>query len=186
MKKIKVIALLVIPFIAQHVMAQENTKSKGSYFNITEFGYHMGAQSFKFSQEGDRIDIFAQALSLRTINGIFLTDKFSVGVGLGLEGFKTPDAEFFYKSAFQVFADARYYFKNEKNTPFAYADFGHSIQLNNNFMNGINMGAGVGYKFSLKGKTALQTSLGYSQQNNKRQLDGERYPTGTLRVGFLF
>jgi hypothetical protein len=186
MKKIKVITLLLISFVAQRVMAQENAKSKGSYFNITEFGYHMGAQRFEINAQGDTFDTFAQALSLRTINGIFLTDKFSVGVGLGLEGYKTPRTGFFQESAFQVFGDARYYLKNEKNTPFAYADFGHSIRLNDNFLKGINMGAGVGYKFSLKGKTALQTSLGYSQQNSSRGFHDERYPTGTLKIGFLF
>ncbi|WP_285056648.1 hypothetical protein [Pedobacter ginsengisoli] len=146
----------------------------------------MGAQRFEVNPAGDTFDSFAQALSLRTINGFFLTEKFSLGLGVGIEGYKTPDANFFYDSSFQVFADARYYWKNEKNTPFAYADFGHSIQINNNFLNGINMGAGVGYKFSLGGKTAFQTSLGYSQQNSKMGLHKERYPMGTLRAGFLF
>lgn len=186
MKAIKSITLLLITFIGQHVMAQENVKSKGNYFNITEFGYHMGAQRHEINPQGDTFDNFAQALSLRTINGIFLTEKFSVGVGVGLEGYKTPGTGFFQESSFQVFGDARYYLKNEKNTPFAYADFGHSIQINDNFLKGINMGAGVGYKFSLRGKTAFQTSLGYSQQNSKRGSYNERYPTGTLKIGFLF
>ncbi|HMI04492.1 MAG TPA: hypothetical protein VK541_18525 [Pedobacter sp.] len=183
MKTLKVITLLLITFITQRVMAQENARSKGSYFNITEFGYHMGTQRWKYSPQGGN---FAQVLSLRTINGIFLTEKFSVGVGLALEGYKIPNAGFFHESAFQIFGDARYYLKNEKNTPFAYADFGHSIQINDNFLKGINMGAGVGYKFSLGGKTAFQTSLGYSQQNNKARFYNERYPTGTLKFGFLF
>jgi len=186
MKTIKSIALLLILLITQHVVAQENAKSKGSYFNITEFGYHMGAQRYEINAQGDTFDNFAQALSFRTINGIFLTEKFSVGVGLGLEGYKIPYSSFFHKTALQVFGDARYYLKNEKNTPFAYADFGHSIRINDNFLKGINMGAGVGYKFSLRGKTALQTSLGYSQQNSKTGEANERYPTGTFKVGFLF
>jgi hypothetical protein len=102
MKTIKSITLLLITFITQHVTAQENVKSKGSYFNITEFGYHMGAQRVEINKQGDTFDNFAQALSLRTINGIFLTEKFSVGVGVGVEGYRIPYGSFFYNSAFQV------------------------------------------------------------------------------------
>lgn len=121
------------------VKAQTITKQEKGYFNLTEIGYTIGNHTYEIQVNPTKYDggtSGAYALSLRNINGVFLTNKISVGVGVGLENYTDNDSYSTNNNLFHLFLDARYYFKNQSNTLFAYGDVGTGLKIDDNFRKG--------------------------------------------------
>ena len=171
------------------INAQEITKQEKGYFNLTEVGYFSGNQLLKLKNGlgASVLPYDAYGLSLRTINGVFVNNHLSLGVGLGIDNYSLVKTNFNFDNTFLLFADVRYYLKNVKNTFFAYTDFGSSLAVNNYFEQGLMFGAGAGYKFMIAKRTALNASLGYNEQYvNLNKNEANRYATVAFKVGFLF
>lgn len=166
--------------------AQEVTKQEKGYFNLTEIGYYFSQNSFK--SNGSDMKNGAYALSIRNINGIFLQNNISLGVGVGLDGYTYNISNSSYDNTFLVFADVRFYFKNETRTPFIYADLGNSVSISDNIEKGLFYAAGAGYKFLINNKIAMNGSLGYSHQNINKNSPSLKvnYSSFSIRVGLLF
>src|SRR5690554_4151267 len=116
------IVLIFILLLTQALYSQEFDSYKNErFFNITKFSYitvqevvfdGFGTGENNFSSEDSR------AYSLQTIGGYFLNPNFSVGVGIGLDGYHNPDF-----NTLPLFIDLRGYFVNNKNSAFAFLGF---------------------------------------------------------------
>jgi hypothetical protein len=162
-------ALLTVSILS----AQEDR----GFFNITRFGAQsvfdleqdtftpgVGNRSTEISTSGTAV------YSLNTITGYFLTDFFSAGLGLGLDGFQSPNL-----NTLPVYLDLRYYTSEEDSTYFGYFDIGSNVDLgfeNSNFQKGGLINLGFGYQFPL-GKTLLQADVFYSKRTLKSGPDSD-------------
>ncbi|SFA54887.1 Outer membrane protein beta-barrel domain-containing protein [Pedobacter suwonensis] len=190
MKK-KLILLGLAICTAGIVKAQTITKQEKGYFNLTEVGYTGGNHTYEQQVNPSKYEgrtSGAYAFSLRNINGVFLTNKISVGLGLGLENYTDDDSYFTNNNLFQLFLDARYYFKNQNNTFFAYGDAGTGLKIADDFRKGQMFNLGLGYKFKVAPKAGMTGSLGYSDQTIKSDpsITKNRYYGFAVKVGLLF
>ncbi len=166
---------------AQNVVKPSKTKQEKGYFNILEVGYFVGTSNLSY--EDVKLSTPLNVRSLRTVNGWFLNPKFSLGLGVGVDGNETKSFGFF--NTFIVYADARYYLKNSKDGWFFYSDLGKAVELDVFFEKGLFLNAGGGYKFNI-GKTMLVPSLGYNQQNFQSSNSDYRNSSLAIKLGFLF
>ena len=185
------IVVLLVLLTKQEVYAQEtetrNKQEKG-FFNITELGYYAGVNDRKTQIDQRTIarsvkDVYT--LSLRNITGVFLTNKISLGVGVGLDGFQVKNSDFY--NTFQLFGDARYYFKNQDNTWYVYGNLGSAVKIDPVLSKGLSGGGGIGCKFMVSWKSAMIASFGYQEQNIKGPpiIIKNRIPSVAFKVGLL-
>lgn len=167
----KIILFTMAMACLQMVAAQQFNKQEKGYFNVTEFGYFKLRNNFEFkNNSGNTVNgIYSNAygISLRTINGIFINNNISIGLGVGLENYTLNGSSESYDNFFQVFADTRYYFENERNTFFAFGQLGGSVALDDNIAQGAMFNAGGGYKFMVAKRTAFLASIGLLKQHVK-------------------
>jgi len=146
---------------AQEEKQKDIYKNKG-YFNITKITYYkVNKASLEYPYNFIGQDVRgsgANAKSLQTINGYFLSPKFSVGVGVGLENFSSPNS-----NTFPVFLDTRYYFDNKYSSLYIFGDIGVTLKLGDEFKKGFLLNGGVGYKFFVNSTktTAFVTDIGF-------------------------
>ena len=171
-------------------LAQEITKQGKGYFNLTELGYFFSRNVINQTASGGVFnhENGAYALSLRNINGFFIGNNLSLGLGLGLDGYTFNSAGSRFDNTFLLFGDVRYYLHNEKNTFFGYGDLGNSIAIADNIAQGLFYNIGVGYKFMVATKTGMNASLGYNHQkiNHDSSNLKETYSSLALKVGLMF
>ncbi|MNR15758.1 hypothetical protein D3C85_1323140 [compost metagenome] len=189
--KNKITLFSVAMLFSISVMAQEVTKQERGYFNLTEIGYFFGNRTFEYQAAKNAFKSTtdgAYSLNLRNINGVFITNKISVGAGLSLENYTLTEGSQSYNNLLLLFVDARYYFKNESNTFFVYGDAGGAAKIADNFSKGTMFNLGIGYKFKVAPKTAMTGSFGYSDQTIKREPDvtRNRFYGFAVRAGILF
>lgn len=172
-------------------IAQEVTKQEQGYFNLTEIGYSFGNKTFEYQASKNVFNSTtdgAYSLSLRNINGMFITNKISIGAGVSLENYTLTESSHNYNNLLLLFVDVRYYFKNENNTFFAYGDAGGATKISDNFSKGTMFNLGVGYKFKVAPRTGMIGSIGYNDQTIKREpnVTKNRYYGFAVRAGILF
>jgi hypothetical protein len=192
MKDFKLILAFILNiFISNFCLAQTDTtvnKQEKGYFNITELGYYYGGndKTVQLGANSSKTTFDAvNTISLRNINGFFLTNHLSLGVGVGLDGFQVKKGPFF--NTFQLFGDVRYYFKNQDATWYAYGNLGKAIKIDPHFEKGLAGGGGIGIKAMVSWKTALLVSFGYQEQEIKSQSTlRQRIPSVAFKVGLLF
>ena len=105
--------------------------------------------------------------SMMGVLGYQINNHFSAGLGTGIEAF--------HISMMPVYGDFRYYFLNDKFTPFINLKAGYAFPLENQFDNNRNVkliskgglmgGLEIGYVQSLTQKTKFTLSLGYRYQH---------------------
>lgn len=182
------ILILMLSYGTLH--AQEITKQEKGYFNLTELGYFFSSNQTNMPMIGGsaRQKYGAYALSLRNINGLFITNNLSLGVGVGLDGYTFKMSESIYDNTFLLFGDVRYYLKNERNTFFGYGDLGSSVAIDDNIANGLFFDLGLGYKFKISNRTGMSVSMGYNRQNINHDHSSikENYSSFTVKLGLLF
>ena len=178
--------VIAIFLLTSNLVAQVNpkpikTKQEKGYFSILEMGYFLGT-SYLSDPNNDRSSPL-NVRSLRTVNGIFLNPNLSLGIGIGVDGNDTKRFGFF--NTFLVYADARYYLKNNVDGWFLYSDLGSAVKIDNSFEKGLFLNMGGGYKFNV-GKVILVPSLGYNQQNFGIYNTDYRNSSLALKIGFMF
>jgi len=163
MKNTCIIFVLCFVFTtyAQEEKQKDIYKNKG-YFNITKITYYkVNKASLEYPYDFIGQDVRgsgANAKSLQTINGYFITPKFSTGIGVGLESFSSPNY-----NTFPVFLDLRYYFDNNYNSLYIFGDIGATLKLGDEFKKGFLLNGGVGYKFFVNSTktTAFVADIGF-------------------------
>lgn len=184
--------LFVSIILSNELYSQEDkarNKQEKGFFNITELGYYFGVNDKKTQIDQRTIarsirDVYT--LSFRNVSGIFLTNKFSLGAGVGLDGFQVKNSDFY--NTFQLFGDVRYYFKNQDNTWYVYGNLGSAVKIDPVFSEGLSGGGGIGSKVMISWKTAMTANFGYQEQNIKGApiIIKNRIPSVAFKVGLMF
>lgn len=143
----------------------DENRNRG-YFNITKFNYiNISKAELETFSEGDGVKVIdlpidkAIAFGLQTVNGYFINPYFSVGLGIGLDGYRNPNI-----NTMPLFVDLRLYLSDQISSMYIYSDFGTLIRIKNGPKRGRMFNIGVGYKLALNNKkrTTIITDLGYS------------------------
>ena len=149
------------------VSAQNHDDNTGfQYFNKTEAGIGLGFGSFSTDNirgyekkvKNDQKDFSAE-----TINGVIISGRAGLGVGLGVEFW---DNGLFYP----VFAHLFYDLKKSDNTPFAYINLGealgtrYSTYYYERGRGGFLFTVGAGYKMKVAKRIQFEYELFYQYQ----------------------
>lgn len=149
-------------------ISKDENKNVG-FFNITKFGY-IGVTELKQELfiEGEG-NVFSDldtskthAWSLQTINGYFLSPSFSLGIGMGLDGYHNPNF-----NTLPVVLDARFYFSDESDSFYTFLNIGPSVRIggeNSKFRKGMVFNIGAGYKFKVAKNLFLVSDIYYSHK----------------------
>lgn len=163
------IAHLVLLFIlvVNFTFAQDNSQNSTlKYFNKTEVGIGIGFGSFGtdnilgYVKKAKNNQII---VSPQTINGIVISGRIGLGVGVGLE--------FWQKGMFYpVFAHLSYDFKLSDNTPYAYFNLGEAFGKRDSTSSyesgtgGLLFSLGVGFKKRIGKRFQFEYELFYRYQ----------------------
>jgi hypothetical protein len=157
-------------FSFSYTFSQENSKKEikdesrnEGYFNITKLSFikvNFAELEIFTSQSGNVVTDLtkSEAYSLQTINGIFLNPFWSIGIGVGLDGYNNPNI-----NTLPIFIDVRSYFTEDKDSPYLYVDGGILAKLGSVDLNkGSILNLGAGYKFFVSKRLALVTDVSYN------------------------
>ena len=162
-----ILFILILSGLCNVASAQEPAAQPAyQYFNKTEAGIGLGLgkfnndiyNGFQRTVKNDQIIISAQ-----TINGIVISGRVGLGVGLG--------AEFWQKGMFYpVFAHFYYDLKPSDNTPFAYINLGQAFGKRDSTYyyasgkGGLLLSIGVGYKMRIGKRFQFEYEVFYRYQ----------------------
>lgn len=162
MKKLILMMIPLCIFFAQ-VSAQDRLKKdiykNEGLFGIVKLGfgqpllvdYQQGHETTEVGSSNSSV------YSLNVIGGYYIVPELSVGLGFGLDGLHNPSA-----NTFPLYADLRYYSKDEGNSWYGLFDYGRTLKLSDGFKKGEMIRIGVGYKF-FTGKVCWVTDVTYGQ-----------------------
>lgn len=166
MKKIITAVFILFTTISfsQTEKNKDEFRNKG-YFNITRFGFisvnKAELETFAIGEGVINRDIASsnsRAYSLQTINGYFFNPYFSAGIGIGLDGYKSPNY-----NTMPIFLDLRLYITDGKGSPYVLINYGTLIAIENGTKNGNMANLGFGYKIPLNEKRFIMvTDVSYS------------------------
>ncbi|PKP19180.1 MAG: hypothetical protein CVU07_00425 [Bacteroidetes bacterium HGW-Bacteroidetes-23] len=172
MKKLIASIFLLISFYSigqtENKISKDENNNVG-FFNITKFGY-VGVTELKqelfIEGEGNVFSDLdtgkAHAWNLQTINGYFLSPSFSLGIGIGLDGYHNPNF-----NTLPVVLDARFYFLDESDSFYTFLNIGPSVRIggeNLKFRKGMVFNIGAGYKFKVAKNLFLISDIYYSHK----------------------
>ena len=168
--KFKQLLLYVMLFSFSYIFSQDNKKREikdearnEGYFNITKLSFIKVnfAELETFTPQNGNVvtDVTkSEAYSLQTINGFFINPLWSVGIGVGLDGYNDPNI-----NTLPIFIDIRSYFTEDENSPYLYLDGGILAKLGSVDLNkGSLLNLGAGYKFFASKRLALVTDISYN------------------------
>jgi hypothetical protein len=183
--------LLIVAFVlfqtysnAQDVQNVEKKSFWRSLWGSVEVGYGR-------SLEKDYSGYNMYLASLRAKIGYYITPQFSLGVGIGLNGYHNYPI-----NTVPVVLDIRYHPIKTLPRLYAYADIGASVidsyetDLKTLFTPGFLSDMGLGYKIRLGKRTSLNPAVGYNLfSGSLRHYDYTEHITRHtifLRLGFQF
>ena len=185
------LTLLILIIICTGLFAQKITKQEKGYFNLTELGYHAAGSIVKETIFGGNEDPSnpGWGISVKNINGIFVNNNLSLGIGIGLDsyGFKNGNSDAYPGfTTLPIFGDLRYYLKNKANTFFAYGDLGSSVAISDGFSRGLLYNIGIGYKFKVIPHLGMTASACYNfQAINDNYSPDRQIRSLILKLGIL-
>lgn len=142
-------------------MCQGVRTKQSKLFNITEVGYGNGLGKIDLKKIALKVQNESHYFRLRTQFGYFIDNNFSVGLGIGLDGYHN----YTFNTA-PLFVDVRYYFNSQPQTFFIFSNLGYALPLANNFEQGLMGGISIGRKMSSR-KLLLLPSIGVNIQQLK-------------------
>lgn len=142
---------------------------KKGFFNITRIGYHhitsiersvatsgFGTTATDLPTNGSYVG------SLNNITGYFITNRLSLGIGVGLDGMHNPNL-----NALPVFLDVRGYLAKSDNSLYSYINVGPNIDpgiKNAVFQTGATINFGIGYQVAFS-EQLFQIDVAYNAKN---------------------
>ncbi len=160
MKKLILMMIFLSVCLAQ-VFAQDTQKrdvyKNEGVFGIVKLGFGQPLSvDYEYKNKITEVGSSKSSVySLNVIGGYYIVPEFSVGLGFGLDGLHNPSA-----NTFPIYADLRYYSKDEGNSWYGLFDYGRTLKLSDSFKKGEMIRVGVGYKF-FTGKVCWVTDLTY-------------------------
>lgn len=194
MKRLSTLAiamLLCSLSFAQNGISLEETSKNEGLFNITQvrFIYH---KDFLFQTQGNSFTIDSTksfAYGLQTITGVFLSDSFTLGLGVGLDVYQNPR-----ENTLPLFFDGRWYRPwNEQNSMYLMGGLGWLLDIGEPFRKGYLVRFGVGNEFVLAKNLVMVIEFGYERKHIS--YTEERFKTADTKatykglnfsVGFIF
>ncbi|MEE6186667.1 hypothetical protein PIECOFPK_02385 [Mycovorax composti] len=196
----------IVFFCINVASAQIRTKQEKGYFNITNLAEIQYLQSLDSSSLEDGLAyVKTFGYSVSTINGFFVNNHLSIGVGVGLQtsrykafaGSSTTDSAiasgYFGKNhnitLLPVFADFRYYPFNYRNDVMFLLNVGYAPLLKINYkadkphLNGgpfIKLGAG--YKFEISEFVSFAPAINF----NAQRFGDNTVLGGGIALGLMF
>ena len=156
-------SLLVVILIMVYATTWAQKTNKIQYMNRSSMGILVGGSD--------------RSMSLQTINGISYK-TYSAGIGIGID--------YYHTKTIPVFVDLKKNIFNRQKTPFVYLDLGYSLPSDSKvtstnwwktdiseFGKGYYYDAGIGYQFPVKGRVAIQFSLGYNLKQMSEDISYE-------------
>jgi hypothetical protein len=186
---ISTLALFQINLNAQDIQNTENRSFWQSLWGSVEVGY---GRSFENGYGGYNMYL----ASLRAKMGYYLSPRFSLGVGVGLNGYHN-----YQINTLPVVLDIRYHPVKTLSNLYVYADIGASVidsygtELRTDFTSGFLSDMGLAYKIRLGKRIFLNPAVGYNLfasvprvHNDGNSSYTERITRHTifLRLGFQF
>lgn len=98
------------------------TRKNEGIFNITQAGYLPGVGNISY--DGDLKASQSQTYRIRTLFGYFVTPRFSLGLGAGMDAYQNPSLR-----TMPVFVDARAYLHDARNSSYLFIDMGRSFSV---------------------------------------------------------
>jgi hypothetical protein len=152
-KKFLIITALVLFQMNLNAQDIQNAESKsfwGSLWGSVEVGY---GRSFEKDYSGYNMYL----ASLRGKIGYYITPQFSLGAGIGLNGYHN-----YTINTLPVVLDIRYHPIKTLSGLYTYADIGASVSDSFNFTSGFLSDMGLGYKIRLGKRTSFNPAVGYN------------------------
>ena len=163
----RILFILILTGMCNLSFAQDPTAPSAlRYFNKTEAGIGIGLGKFKtdiYNGYQKTVKNAQIIISAQTINGIVISGRVGLGIGLG--------AEFWQKGMFYpVFAHLYYDFKFSGNTPFAYINLGQAFGKRDSTYyyasgkGGFLFSIGAGYKMKIGKRFQFEYEIFYRYQ----------------------
>lgn len=188
MKKYLTVFAILISFnsFSQEAKIEEGKRENKGFFNITKISYikayEINRERFvsgegNITSEPDASSTGAR--SLQTINGFFISENFSLGVGVGLDGYRKPTF-----NTLPVFVDIRFYLEETANSLFAFTDLGVALKLGetSSFDRGGIFNLGGGYRFPISSKINLISEVYFSHKSLSLTNEGLSTSDDLVRV----
>jgi outer membrane protein len=176
----KIILTVAAVFAMTFANAQEK-EAKG--FGFSEGNVFLEGNLSYSSTNDKNSEVKTSNLSFNPKVGYFISDKFAVGINLGIGSGKTtePNEDDIKTSNFNVGAFGRYYFLDLGERFKTYTEFGFDITSNKQGdedyqkSNGLSVGAGLGMNYFVTPKMAISFGLSnvLSYQSSKTKADGD-------------
>jgi hypothetical protein len=151
-------------------------QKKFGYFSVTEIGVPIGTSpvyTYWYATE----EKLTGGFTAQTVQGYRFYTHYLAGAGLAIDLIQHP--------MLQPFLDLRYELLKGRATPFAYADWGHNIDLSKDqnddyqkteYKGGSMWAAGVGMRFNFKSTGAFLFDIGYKYSVRQEEVT---YTEGT-------
>lgn len=146
--------LLIVLLIVNPCFSQDDLRE--GYFNKTKLGFLLRLDE---KPEGRGLSKNGSGTEMSTINGLYLNESVSMGIGIGISTYVNPTI-----TSIPLYADFQYFLLKRKKTPFLYADLGHSFLSKKNYQGGMIFNAGLGYNLKLARHLRISPELGYRLQ----------------------
>lgn len=185
--------LLIISLLTISLSYAQND-NKGTYFKLFKIT-HINVT--KFASKSTLIDVESRNYktneirnyNLELLNGYYLTNKSSIGVGIGFSKIKDePNI-----NTMPIYLDYRVYLHDTSHSPFVYVDYGKLIKIWDTFNKGWLFNIGIGYKYKSTKKHQFVTSLSYNHKgislsDNSYKNSNYNYKIGGfgLNIGLIF
>jgi hypothetical protein len=158
LRHIITILSIIIGFGANVVTAQDipSYKNKG-YFSV-EFSYGSGIGQINLKELAFKTPYDGYAIRTRIQSGIFLSEQFSLGLGIGLDGYHE-----FPANTAPAFFEGKYFLKGTPKSFFVSSNFGYAVPLSSNFERGFLAGLAIGKRIPINRKTWMP-SIGINAQ----------------------
>ncbi len=155
--KRQVVLLLLILFCLNG-KAREKKKERDEYRNqgfalLLQSGFSILPDVTKLEDGVHYYDAGTSSslcFSFSCIPSYFIVDGLSAGVGVGVDLYHAPNL-----TIAPIFLDLRYYFTDEKESTYLFANVGATLNLGSDFERADNIKLGVGYKYFVGKKKKL-------------------------------
>lgn len=141
--------LLLLITLLTISISYSQTNKKGEYFNLTKISFVKVSKSVLYFLESNEMNEYEKSTkdsrnyNLETINGIYLNNKSSIGIGVGLNGYQDNPII----NTLPLYLDYRMYLNGTPQSPFMYIDYGKLLSFWDTFEKGWLFNVGVGHKF---------------------------------------
>jgi hypothetical protein len=163
MKSLHIIFIIILCSVgklAHGAVNQDTTKNTG-WYGLLQLGYihHSSVNYYDIGELYEYESSGSHERSLNILVGYFVMPKrLALGVGFGLDGFHKP----YYNTA-PLYADARYFFSEKRNSFYARASYGGRVRLITPLdPTGAYVRLGGGYKVFISRKMAVNLDVSYA------------------------